>query len=520
MAPTLPGSLMDRLTQLVTGGEADSPSGRRLRVLALLDAAARQVLDGLDDEQLTAAEALSMLRVTESLQRSATYARVRAAGAVAGTAAHRLQADSLSHALDTSTVELATGAPLPVNAKIPAAAKSRFRSEIDLVARVIDANFFAAKALVRTHRQLVGSGNRPAQFTQLSSRFADASQNPATVGAAAAKLGSLQLSGARLRDAERRVDGAAAQGHSAVKSELKSISEELSAPDLAEREAVHERCAGLRYRGLGPYGHVWELTCTTTDHELLLMTADRLSNPNLAANRQARAAASAAPESPSGETSDPSAVRARKLLRTVLDIVRQSLFSARPATATPRGPGEPTSIAAPNGSGLVLPSMVDLLVTIEYDALRGMTDAAGLTSHGQRISASELRCSASIGGIIPGILGGAGEVLDLGRRRRLFTIGQTRSVVARDRGCINPGCTMPAHRCEVNHCQPWVLGGKTSVDNGCLLCKSCHLAFHAGFLKIRMVNGVPYVLQSPQQDPEQRYRRNWVWHPNQPALAA
>lgn len=58
------------------------------------------------------------------------------------------------------------------------------------------------------------------------------------------------------------------------------------------------------------------------------------------------------------------------------------------------------------------------------------------------------------------------------------------------------------------------------MDNGCLLCKSCHLAFHAGFLKIRMVNGVPYVLQSPQQDPEQRYRRNWVWHPNQPALAA
>ncbi|WP_421014171.1 hypothetical protein, partial [Glutamicibacter creatinolyticus] len=69
-------------------------------------------------------------------------------------------ADSLSHALDTSTAELATGAPLPVNAKIPAAAKSRFRSEIDLVARVIDANFFAAKALVRTHRQLVGSGSR------------------------------------------------------------------------------------------------------------------------------------------------------------------------------------------------------------------------------------------------------------------------------------------------------------------------------------------------------------------------
>lgn len=523
MTSSLPGSLMDRLRELVAVDPADSPAAAQLRVLGFLDAAYRHVLEELDDRELNAAESLTMLTVAESLHRTGTYARVRAAGAVAETQAHRLQPASLAQGLNTTSGQLATGAALPVNASITTTAKSRFRSETDLVARVIDANFFEAKRLLKTHRQLVGTATRPAHFKQLSSKFADASKSPVNIGAAAAKLGSLQLAGRQLRQAETRVARATGQGQSSVRSELKAISDELSAPDLPEREAVHERCAGLRYRGLGPYGHVWELTCTTTDHEFLVTMADRLANPNLAANRQANAGAlgkeeSAAESLEEQSAADPAAVRARKLLRTVLDIVRQAMLGPRqpPTLLTERAAD--TEAATP--SGLVLPSMMDLIVTIDYEALLGLTNDAGLTSHGQRISATELRRSAAIGGVIPEVLGSDGEVLDVGRRRRFFTIGQVRSVVGRDHGCINPGCTMAAHRCEVNHIKPWAHGGKTCVDNGCLLCKSCHIAFHAGHFKIKMIKGVPYVLQQREKDPEQLYRRNWVWHPNQPALAA
>lgn len=502
----------------------------QLRLLGALQAATSALLDEFDDAHLEALTATVLLKLGEDLSRNALRAKVRAAGAMDRHDAHRLRAEALESLSTLHGAQLADGLPLPDARPIASTAKPRFRGPVELISSLCDITDHEAKTLVRGHRQLVGDSDHPASFGELGQRFATPeAHNPATLLKAAAKLERLQLQPTARRAAEEKVAQTLPRGQGAVNSQLKAIAQDLSRPNLPEREAVHERCAGLRYRGLGPYGHVWELTCTTIDHEFLCTLADRLVNPALTANREGGCSSGAT--DPFNDLSgaderdrDPAAERARRLLRTVMHIVRRRFSSEAPSDDTaPTASADPAALASTDGTvkpELPLPGMIDLIVTIDYDALRARTDQAGLTAHGQRISATELRRSAAIGGIIPMILGSKGEVLDMDRRRRLFTKAQTRAVVARDGGCIRPGCTMPAHRCEVNHRTPWIEGGQTNVSNATLNCKGDHTGYHAGHYRIRYFDGIPYVLESPERDPEQHWRRNWVWHPNAPSYPA
>jgi len=54
--------------------------------------------------------------------------------------------------------------------------------------------------------------------------------------------------------------------------------------------------------------------------------------------------------------------------------------------------------------------------------------------------------------------------------RRLFTGATRRAVEVRDRACTHPLCDVPAPGCQVDHIQPWALGGPTTQENGRLLC--------------------------------------------------
>ncbi|WP_431710100.1 HNH endonuclease [Glutamicibacter uratoxydans] len=531
-----------QLPQLDLPAASAASAEQLLRGLALLEIQQRELIDRLRQQQLTAAESLTYFKLADTHRRTSRVSLVHAAGAVSATTAHRLAQNSLDQVFALTPEQIASGAPLAVNQLLPASTKAHYRSEADVLAQLGDCKPQAAKVLLTAYRHLVGSPTQPPLYATLGKLFHDPGINPEIISQAAARISGLQLRGPARRRAEELVATSSAQGQSAVNAELKSLADELSTPDLPERENVHERCSGLRYRGLGPRGHIWELTCTTLVHEFLSTWADRLVNPNLSANRRGSAffqndnSEQESPGQAEAELSDPASVKARKLLEAIIEILRRQTSPRRatptnlvdetapsddhPATelAAPSSPGE--AISAEGQDSLTLPPMIDLLVTIDYDALLAKTTQAGITSHGQRISATELRQSAAIAGIIPVVLGSEGEILDYGRRRRLFSAAQTRAVVGRDRGCINPGCTMPAHRCEVNHCRPWHRGGKTSVDNGCLLCKHCHTAFHAGHFRIKMVNAVPYVQQSRERDPQRLWRRNWVWHPQAEALAA
>ncbi len=115
-----------------------------------------------------------------------------------------------------------------------------------------------------------------------------------------------------------------------------------------------------------------------------------------------------------------------------------------------------------------------VVVTISLDALRTGLGMGTLCSSGEALSAGDIRRLACDADIIPAVLGGASQILDLGRGSRLFT-GPTRQALAlRDQGCVFPGCNAPPTICEGHHIQPWWAGGRTDLGNAVLLCPHHH----------------------------------------------
>ncbi|WP_181064941.1 HNH endonuclease signature motif containing protein [Pseudoclavibacter sp. Z016] len=83
-----------------------------------------------------------------------------------------------------------------------------------------------------------------------------------------------------------------------------------------------------------------------------------------------------------------------------------------------------------------------------------------------------------------------GEILDLGRKQRLFTTAQRRAIATRDRQCRAPGCSAPVRWCEVHHAIPWSQGGPTDAKDGILLCSFHHHEVHRERLTLtRSSNG-------------------------------
>ena len=114
------------------------------------------------------------------------------------------------------------------------------------------------------------------------------------------------------------------------------------------------------------------------------------------------------------------------------------------------------------------------MVTIDFQVL---TTGLGLaeTSTGEVITAAQARRLACGAGILPPVLDGTPQVLDLSRTQRLFSPAQKRPSGLRDRHCRAEGCDIPAAWCEAHHAQhPWSQGGRTDLKDGLLLCPHHH----------------------------------------------
>ncbi|HET8658416.1 MAG TPA: DUF222 domain-containing protein [Micromonosporaceae bacterium] len=83
------------------------------------------------------------------------------------------------------------------------------------------------------------------------------------------------------------------------------------------------------------------------------------------------------------------------------------------------------------------PSQV--VVTVDYDTLTGQL-GPGLLDTGETLSPEAVRRLACDAHILPAVLDGAGQPLDLGRQRRLVTGALRRALVLRDGGCAFPSC--------------------------------------------------------------------------------
>ena len=68
-----------------------------------------------------------------------------------------------------------------------------------------------------------------------------------------------------------------------------------------------------------------------------------------------------------------------------------------------------------------------------------------------------------------------GRRVEISPRARLYSGATRRAIEVRDRKCTHPYCDVTAAASQVDHIQPWALGGPTTQENGRLLCP-----FHNG----------------------------------------
>lgn len=124
-----------------------------------------------------------------------------------------------------------------------------------------------------------------------------------------------------------------------------------------------------------------------------------------------------------------------------------------------------------------------VVVIIDQESLKQQVIDAGLARDGElpsdeRMSARAVRRLACDAEIIPAVLGADGQVLDVGRARRLVTATMWLALVLRDRHCAFPGCTRPPVACDAHHIVHWADGGPTSLDNLVMLCRHHHVLTH------------------------------------------
>lgn len=156
-----------------------------------------------------------------------------------------------------------------------------------------------------------------------------------------------------------------------------------------------------------------------------------------------------------------------------------------------------------------------VIVRLSYAHLHDLAAGAGLIGPDEPISAGELRRLCCGAELLPVVLGGRSEVLDVGRSSRLVTPAIRTALSQRDLGCAFPGCDLEASLCEAHHISPWWAGGRTSLGNLVLLCHS-----HHGFVEpakygvrdqweVRLASdGLPEFVPPTRVDAERKPLRN------------
>lgn len=381
-----------------------------------------------------------------------------------------------------------------------------------------------------------------AAYPNLAGGLASGSTDPQTALAAAKRLDSLVPSitkhpdaAARLAAVEEEFAAAVATGspHTAYKviESIEAREEKDGGPPTPGELRARQ---GLFYRGLKHGLHEYKYHCDGLQHEVIQNLCDVADNPHLP-EHGTRTPFTAPPATRTGNTSgssdtdgigipapdwavDPGTPEEERPLSTLSDGAGWH-DGTDPMQRTPAqrrldavidalrlGPGGPEARRG-------ISERTRLIVLIDYRSLLGQLEKAGATAHGTPVDPKRVRELAVGAGIIPVVLGGEGQVLDVGRSRRMPTAAQETAVLARDIGCVVPRCSMPIARSEIHHIHAWNEGGRTDIDNLAGACTAHHHDIHLGRLGIRAIAGVPYVIPPPDIDPARRPVRNLYWHP-------
>ncbi len=166
----------------------------------------------------------------------------------------------------------------------------------------------------------------------------------------------------------------------------------------------------------------------------------------------------------------------------------------------------------PDCGGVPVSVIVRLEATDLAHAAAGAPGGIAQTGHGDVVSVPRFLRLADQAEITTVALTATGGVLDYGRTRRCASAAQRRALAARDGGCCFPGCTRPSAWTEAHHVRAWIDGGRTELDNLCLLCAHHHRSFHSAGWSVAIIDGLPQWTPPAWLDPRRRPRPNTAHH--------
>ncbi len=117
------------------------------------------------------------------------------------------------------------------------------------------------------------------------------------------------------------------------------------------------------------------------------------------------------------------------------------------------------------------------VIHLDLDTLLGGLKPAHLDT-GEPISPDQARRMACEAGIIPVVLTGGSQVLDLGRTRRFHSRSQRIATGIEHPECQAANCDWPSGMCHRHHLDPWHQGGGTDLKNTAVLCPRHHTLIH------------------------------------------
>jgi len=143
-----------------------------------------------------------------------------------------------------------------------------------------------------------------------------------------------------------------------------------------------------------------------------------------------------------------------------------------------------------------------VVVHVGLEELRTGLGLAECDATGAQLTVGALRRMGAEAEVIPAVLAGRSLPLDLGRGERLFSRAQKLALAARDGGCA--WCGAPAAWCDAHHIVPWLQGGRSDLENGVLLCRSCHTGIHDTGWEIATRKGEVWFVPPPDVDAKRR----------------
>jgi hypothetical protein len=146
-----------------------------------------------------------------------------------------------------------------------------------------------------------------------------------------------------------------------------------------------------------------------------------------------------------------------------------------------------------------------VVVTVPLETLQGGLATATMDT-GTQLSPGEARRMACDAGLHPAVLGGQSEILDYGRKRRLFSAAQRAVMAMRQKfRCAAEGCDRPTAWADAHHLNPWVPDGETNLNDGVMICSPHHrLAHHPDYTVTRQPGWRISITRTPRDTPRRQ----------------